>query len=110
MLKVKFGDNPLNHCAQEVENNFEIIFWTVNNLVMKTGELVHILDNIFRQYFTWSEELGTKSRPFWYFHLLQVIKNLMSFRFLTISKVCTETNKNSKNNLLKTNRLHNTAI
>ena len=42
MLKVKFGDNPLNHCAQEVENDFEIIFWTVNNLVMKTGELVDI--------------------------------------------------------------------
>ena len=58
MLKVKFGDNPLNHCAQEVENDFEIIFWTVNNLVMKTGELVDIywttfLDNILLDLKNW---------------------------------------------------------
>ena len=58
MLKVKFGDNPLNHCAQEVENDFEIIFWTVNNLVMKTGELVDkywttFLDNILLDLKNW---------------------------------------------------------
>ena len=90
--------------THELKYIFEYIFAITNQLVMKIGQLVDlVMGNIFRKYFAWFGELGSKSRPFLIYHNQKPIN--MSLRFLNFLQLCNEAIKNRKHDLLKINRL-----